>query len=104
MTDDNKENKGTEDTPKFKPRTIRVLHFEKLVPQNNIDSVPEKGKNSERIYRQFFCTGYYDRLSYVRAGEGEVFDYKHCFLIKYPYKQLPKYLYAYKLMTLFIEF
>lgn len=86
---------------------MRVLHFEKLLPRHEIIVNSEEKKpegNSGRIYQRFCSLGYYDQMSYVRAKDEEsILNYKHCFLIKYPYQQSEQRMVTDQMFTLLNE-
>lgn len=74
---------------KYFTKNMRILHFEKYLPckeqQTGMNQGERQESQSDREERQFFSFGYYDELSYVRAKAPDMFDYRHCFLLKYPY-------------------
>ncbi|MDO4345504.1 MAG: hypothetical protein Q4C50_11965 [Eubacteriales bacterium] len=69
----------------------RILHFEKYLSHEEenpqVGAETKKGSAQDREYRSYFSLGYYDQLSYVRCKEEPTFDYRHCFLLKYPYRE-----------------
>ena len=87
------------DPKKFDILNLRTLHFEKLVPLHNTSKqntriqiksskTKKETESKDRIYKKFCSLGYYDQMSYVRSNsEDSILDYKHCFLIKYPYQK-----------------
>lgn len=84
-------------------KNMRILHFEKYLSCENEDKTGTKKKAQKprpRVCRQFFSFGYYDELSYVRAMEPDIFDYKHCFLLKYPYTASGRQMVADQIITL----
>lgn len=90
--------------PDFDILDMRVLHFEKLLPRHDHDRVirtETKKEGLKRVYQRFCSLGYYDQMSYVRAkDEAAIFNYKHCFLIKYPYQQGEQRMVADQMFTL----
>ena len=76
---------------KYFTKNMRILHFEKYLPckeqQTGMNQGDRQALQADREERQFFSFGYYDELSYVRAKDSDVFDYRHCFLLKYPYRK-----------------
>lgn len=94
---------------KFNVSDMRALHFEKLLPQyeNRTEKqVTENRRKNDRrrVYQRFCCLGYYDQMSYVRAEDEEaILDYKHCFLIKYPYRKNESRMVTDQMFTLLSE-
>lgn len=87
-------------------RNTRILHFEKYLSHEgeNVQVVKKsegKTKHSkDREYRSFFSLGYYDQLSYVRCKGAATFDYRHCFLLKYPYRESRRQMITDQVLTL----
>ena len=94
-------------TSNFNILDMRVLHFEKLLPRHGVHgSTAQKKTESDagRVYQRFCSLGYYDQMSYVRAKDEEsILDYKHCFLIKYPYQQSEQRMVTDQMFTLLNE-
>lgn len=93
--------------PDFNILDMRVIHFEKLLPQHEANGDGTKSDLKEgprRNYQRFCSLGYYDQMSYVRAKDEEsILDYKHCFLIKYPYQQSQQRMVTDQMFTLLNE-
>ena len=93
--------------PDFNILDMRVIHFEKLLPQHEANGDGTKSDLKEgprRSYQRFCSLGYYDQMSYVRAKDEEsILDYKHCFLIKYPYQQSQQRMVTDQMFTLLNE-
>lgn len=87
-------------------KNTRILHFEKYLSHEEENTqtgkVPKrKGMHSkDREYRSFFSLGYYDQLSYVRCKGDVTFDYRHCFLLKYPYRESQRQMITDQVLTL----
>lgn len=87
-------------------RNTRILHFEKYLAHEE-ENTPSKNDperktkhSKDREYRSFFSLGYYDQLSYVRCAGDVAFDYRHCFLLKYPYQENRRQMITDQVLTL----
>ena len=87
-------------------KNTRILHFEKYLSHEEENMRAAKKLNWKRTYsenreyRSFFSLGYYDQLSYVRCKGDATFDYRHCFLLKYPYRESQRQMITDQVLTL----
>lgn len=82
---------------------MRMVHFEKISSKERCTNKMEENEGG-RINKYFCSCGYYDRMTYVRAKDNSsIMDYKHCFLIKYPYKHMNQQLIADQMFTLLLD-
>ncbi len=82
---------------------VHMVHLEKLVetgiPQVGKKRADDSDKPEKMEENSFFCYGYYDKMTYIREGEGH-FTYEHAFAVKYPYKRAEQSINADQLFTL----
>lgn len=75
----------------FNMKNMRIIHMERIVPEEKAEFGLKKSGNYQEL--SYMGIGYYDKMTYVRPKE-KLFDYNHCFLIKYPYQKT-----GYKMMA-----
>lgn len=68
----------------FNMKNMRIIHMERIVPEERAEFGRKKGVKYQEL--SYMGIGYYDKMTYVRPKE-QLFDYNHCFLIKYPYQK-----------------
>lgn len=85
-------------------QNMRILHFEKIVPLKleEYEKSLHVEKENSRKEIIFYTLGYYDRMTYVRAeSQTSIFDNKHSFLIKYPYRKKSQQIIADQMFSVF---
>ena len=81
---------------------MSMLHLEKLsqAPENLRTLKQKAGEEKARTEKDFFCFGYYDRLTYIKEGDNKPFKYEDAFAISYPYTKTNQPIYADQLFSL----